>query len=76
MNHPDPPADQSPAAVFALAIFMGAIAVLACGVPFVPPLAIVAVPLAGVPLVLMARDGFAFFLALGHHHLIDFLEGH
>ena len=87
-----------PMPVIALAIFMGAIAVLACGVPFVPPLVSVAIPLAGVSLFLMARvilrsahwtrwralsaavalalNGFALYLALGHHHLIDWLEGH
>jgi Na+-driven multidrug efflux pump len=27
-------------------------------------------------LVVLALDGFALYLALGHHHLIDWLEGH
>lgn len=73
-------------------------AVLACGIPFIPPLAIIAVPLAGGALVLTGRviirstrwtslraasaalalalSGLALFLALGRHHLIDWLEGH
>ncbi len=78
-------------------ICLGVLAVLACGVPFVPPLVFVAVPLAGVGLALGARcvrrethwskgrvcntvvalafNGFALYLALGRHHLIDWLEG-
>ena len=88
----------SPAPTLTLAIALGSIAVLACGIPFVPPLAVVAVPLAAAALVMLARlifrgthwspgcltaagvalalNGFALFLALGKHHLIDWLEGH
>lgn len=88
----------SSAPVVALAIFMGVIAVLACGVPFVPPLVFVAAPLALISLALLIRilwrqtdrtlprlvgaavglglDLFALYLAVGHHHLIDWLEGH
>ena len=79
-------------------ICLGVAAVLSCGVPFIPPLVFVAVPLAGVALVLVARgvrratqwskwracntlvalalNSFALYLALGRHHLIDWLEGH
>jgi hypothetical protein len=82
----------------ALPICLGVTAVLVCGIPFVPPLVFVAVPLAVISLVLVVRamwraeyrtkgrlvsaaiavgiDLFALYLALGHHHLIDWLEGH
>lgn len=88
----------STAPTVALAITFGVIAVLSCGVPFVPPLVFIAVPLAGVSLFLIGRvtlrgtrwtkgraisaalalalDGLALYLALGHHHLIDWFEGH
>ena len=98
MTAPFPERPPAPAANIVLALFMGVIAVVSCGVPFVPPLAVIAVPLAGVSVVLLARmvfrgmrwtlwravsalialaiDGFALYLALGRHHLIDWLEGH
>ena len=93
-----PPASSSPLPVLALAICLGVMAVLACGIPFIPPLAVIAVPLAGASLVMLGRvafrrppwtgfrlacavaalslNAFALYLALGRHHLIDWLEGH
>lgn len=82
----------------ALPICLGVPAVLACGIPFIPPLTFVAAPLAVISLALVVRalwqveyrtkarfvgaaiavgiDLFALSLALGDHHLIDWLEGH
>ena len=54
-NSPPPPTPPSPGPSIALAVVLGVIAVLACGIPFVPPLAVVAVPLAGGSLIIMAR---------------------
>lgn len=99
MNHSaPPPTPPAPAPFIALAMVLGIIAVLACGIPFVPPLVVVAVPLASASLLLLGRvmtcgttwtmgramsaalalalTGFALYLALGRHHLIDWLEGH
>lgn len=95
MTHPAPTAVRPS---LAPSICLGGVAVLSCGVPFIPPLVFVAVPLAGVGLLLVARcvrretrwskgrvltivvalalNGFALYLALGRHHLIDWLEGH
>jgi hypothetical protein len=86
------------AGTLSVAAFFGALAVLSCGIPFVPPLPIVAVPLAVVACVIAIRSllkpatwtlwrvvsvvvsllpaAFALYLALGRHHLIDWLEGH
>lgn len=94
---PDEP-PVSPVPALNNAICLGVMAVLACGIPFIPPLAIIAVPLAGISLIMVCRvalrrpawtpfrwacavsalalNGLALYLALGRHHLIDWLEGH
>lgn len=95
MNHSAlPPTPVSPAPSIALTIVLDVVAVLACGIPFVPPLRVV--PLTRGSLFVLARvisrrpcwtrwrvfsvalalAGFALDLAFGHHHLIDWLEGH
>ncbi|MFM8471158.1 MAG: hypothetical protein ACKODH_14555 [Limisphaerales bacterium] len=96
MSDQKPPLCPFP--ILALAICLGVMAVLSCGVPFVPPLVFVAVPLAGAAHVLLGRvvlrrptwtwfraacavgalalNALALYLALGRHHLIDWLEGH
>jgi hypothetical protein len=97
-NDSSPTPDASPLPWLGMAGMLGAAAVLACGIPFVPPLVFVAVPLAGLGLGAVFRVAsrargwttfhfacefaatalnlFAVYLALGHHHLIDWLEGH
>ena len=67
---PSPP-PSSPVTSIALAMVLGNIAVLACGIPFVPPLAVVAVPLASASLFLLGRVLICGCLAqISHAHFV------
>ena len=89
---------QAGSVATSVSVVLGFVAVVLCGIPFVPPLVALVIPsvagslLAGlwslyhghaksIQSVIAfgtaaALNLFALYLALGGHHLIDWLEGH